>query len=257
MASPTARSCACPRSRSSAPRRWRVSDWPATRSRPTQTLDAGQLRRAGDAGLAGATLETRLPSVTLNEIQGNPYQADLNYRATASPLLGTAQGPSEIPRWRTHQRRLRRRGQLGPHPRAAIAGITLVPGSNPLYWAQYAGRGAGASDQDGRSDPGGEPETSLGSVPASHGVAAARGSKDALSWFGAIEGMQEDGWRDHSPSEVGQFFGKLGWQGMATDVSLSLAHANTDLIGNGLLPESMLAARRRAIFTHPTKRPTE
>ena len=216
-----------------------------------QTLDAGQLQRAGDAGLA-ATLETRLPSVTLNEIQGNPYQADLNYRGfTASPLLGTAQGLS------VYLDGVRINEGFGDVvnwdliPRAAIAGITLVPGSNPLYGLNTLGGALALRTKDGRSDPGGELETSLGSFRRRAVSLQQGGSKDALSWFGAIEGMQEDGWRDHSPSEVGQFFGKLGWQGMATDVSLSLAHANTDLIGNGLLPESMLAARRRAIFTHP------
>ena len=37
----------------------------------------------------------RLPSVNVNEIQGNPYQPDVNFRGyTASPLLGTPQGLS-------------------------------------------------------------------------------------------------------------------------------------------------------------------
>ncbi|HWS13321.1 MAG TPA: Plug domain-containing protein, partial [Rhodocyclaceae bacterium] len=36
-----------------------------------------------------------LPSVNVNTITGNPFQADVNYRGfTASPLLGTAQGLS-------------------------------------------------------------------------------------------------------------------------------------------------------------------
>jgi iron complex outermembrane receptor protein len=37
--------------------------------------------------------EKNLPSVNINEAQGNPYQIDVNYRGfTASPLLGTPQG---------------------------------------------------------------------------------------------------------------------------------------------------------------------
>ncbi len=36
-----------------------------------------------------------LGSVYVNEIQGNPFQPDVNYRGyTASPLLGTPQGLS-------------------------------------------------------------------------------------------------------------------------------------------------------------------
>ena len=216
-----------------------------------QTLDAATLKRSGDPGLAGA-LEKALPSVSINEIQGNPYQADLNYRGfTASPLLGTAQGVSvfldgvrinegfgDVVNWDLI-------------PRSAIAGVTLSPGSNPLYGLNTLGGALALQTKDGRKYPGGELEVSAGAFGRRSVSLQQGGSKDALSWYGAVEGMQEDGWRDHSPSEVGQFFGKLGWQDMATDVTLTLAHANTDLIGNGLLPESMLAAHRSAIFTHP------
>lgn len=57
-----------------------------------RTLDDEQLRKLGGQSLA-EKLQRGLPSVNVNEIQGNPYQADLNYRGfTASPLLGTPQG---------------------------------------------------------------------------------------------------------------------------------------------------------------------
>ena len=59
-----------------------------------RTLDDEQLRKLGGQSLA-EKLQRGLPSVNVNEIQGNPYQADLNYRGfTASPLLGTPQGLS-------------------------------------------------------------------------------------------------------------------------------------------------------------------
>ena len=49
---------------------------------------------SGALGLADF-LNRRLNGVYLNEVQGNPFQADLNYRGyTASPLLATPQGLS-------------------------------------------------------------------------------------------------------------------------------------------------------------------
>src|SRR3546814_19310988 len=60
-----------------------------------------------------------------------------------------------------------------------------------------------------------------------------------LSWYLAAEGMDEDGWRDHSPSEVRQLFGKFAWTTDTTVLALTLAHADNDLIGNGLIPEGM------------------
>ena len=94
-----------------------------------QSLDDEYLRRLGGQSLA-EKLQRGLPSVNINEIQGNPYQADLNYRGfTASPLLGTPQGLSvfldgvrvneafgDVVHWDLI-------------PNTAIANMALVPGS--------------------------------------------------------------------------------------------------------------------------------
>ena len=59
-----------------------------------QSISSQQLEEQESLNLPEAMLR-QLPSVNVNEIQGNPYQADVNYRGfTASPLLGTAQGLS-------------------------------------------------------------------------------------------------------------------------------------------------------------------
>jgi len=38
---------------------------------------------------------------------------------------------------------------------------------------------------------------------------------------------------------VRQFFSKLGWQDGTSDLDLAITHAESDLTGNGLLPQSM------------------
>lgn len=59
-----------------------------------QTADDSRLRRVQSLNLLNF-MASQLPSVNVNEIQGNPYQLDINYRRlTASPLLGTPQGLS-------------------------------------------------------------------------------------------------------------------------------------------------------------------
>jgi len=97
------------------------------------SLDDQRLEEIESLNIAEQLLR-QAPAVTVNETQGNPYQADLNYRGfTASPLLGTAQGLSiyvdgvrvnepfgDTVNW-----------DLIPH--SAIAGIDLVPGSNPAF----------------------------------------------------------------------------------------------------------------------------
>ncbi|NMF99268.1 TonB-dependent receptor [Aromatoleum toluolicum] len=216
-----------------------------------QTLSSEQLRKAGGVSLA-EDLQRSLPSVNVNEIQGNPYQADVNYRGfSASPLLGTPQGLSvfldgvrvnepfgDVVNWDLI-------------PQAAIASMTLVPGSNPLYGLNTLGGALAIQTKRGDTHPGGAMELYGGSFNRRGGSVEHGGKRDELSWFVAAEGMKEDGWRDRSPSEVGQLFGKLAWTKGETDLALTLGHASTDLIGNGLVPESMERQRREAIFTHP------
>jgi len=217
-----------------------------------QTMPAQSLREAGGVSLA-ESLQRRLPSINVNEMQGNPYQADLNYRGfSASPLLGTPQGLSvfldgvrvnepfgDVVNWDLI-------------PRSAIASMTLVPGSNPLYGLNTLGGALALETKRGDTHPGGEFEVYGGSFGRRGGALQHGGTRNEASWFLAAEGLKEDGWRDHSPTDVGQVFGKFGWTAGVTDLALTLAHARTDLVGNGVVPESLLRAEgREAVFTHP------
>ena len=63
------------------------------------------------------SLDRALPGVSLSSQTGNDFQLDLNYRGfTASPVIGTPQGPRRLPERGSHQRGLRRCRQLGFHP---------------------------------------------------------------------------------------------------------------------------------------------
>lgn len=216
-----------------------------------QSLDGERLRQLGGQSLA-ENLQRGLPSVNINETQGNPYQADLNYRGfTASPLLGTPQGLSvfldgvrvneafgDVVHWDLI-------------PGTAIADMALVPGSNPLYGLNTLGGALALRTKRGDTHPGGTAQLYGGSFGRHGGSVEHGGRHEQFSWYLAAEGMDEDGWRDHSPSEVGQLFGKFAWTSETTDLALTLAHADNDLIGNGLVPESLHDHEREAIFTHP------
>jgi len=73
----------------------------------------------------------------------------------------------------------------------------------------------------------------------------------ALYWYLTFNALNENGWREHSPSDLYQLFAKVGYKTDRTDVELSFAYANTDLTGNGLAPEGLLARDRRAVYTFP------
>ncbi|MEP7085535.1 MAG: TonB-dependent receptor plug domain-containing protein, partial [Betaproteobacteria bacterium] len=219
---------------------------------PVQTFIARDLDEAGTIDLS-AFLNRRMNGVYVNETQGNPFQPDVNYRGyTASPLLGTPQGLSifmdgvrlnqpfgEVVSWDLI-------------PRLAIASLTLIPGSNPLFGLNTLGGALSIQTKDGHANAGTSVQATFGSnlrrnVEFEHGGFRSTG----LQWYVAGNLFAEDGWRDASPSDVRQVFSKLGWHGAKTDIDLSSSFADTSLTGNGLQDERLLARDYASVYTSP------
>lgn len=191
--------------------------------------------------------------ISVNDIQNNPLQPDINYRGfTASPLLGTAQGLS------LYMDGVRLNQPFGDVvswdllPKSAIRSMSLVPGSNPLFGRNSLGGTLSVRTKDGKSDPGFELEGSYGSFHRGTLEAQAGGNLvSGIDWFLSGDYFKERGWRAHSPSEAVQAFGKLGWSSASTRIALSGSLADTDLNGNGLQEKRLLEADRRSVYTHP------
>ncbi|MBI5862611.1 MAG: TonB-dependent receptor [Rhodocyclales bacterium] len=216
-----------------------------------QSLDRRALQEGGSATLP-ELLNGRLNGVTVNEIQGNTFQADVNYRGfTASPLLGTPQGLS------VYQDGVRINEPFGDVvnwdliPRMAISGIDLIPGSNPLFGLNTLGGALSIHTKSGLTQRGATLEAELGSFGRRSASADFSGKVGELGVYLAGTAFRDDGWRDFSPSKVDQFFGKLSHRNGPLEMDLAWTHADTDLTGNGLLPDSILQMRRESIFTKP------
>lgn len=215
------------------------------------SLDEQRLEEIESLNIAEQMVR-QVPAVTVNETQGNPYQPDINYRGfTASPLLGTAQGLS------VYLDGVRVNEPFGDTvnwdliPHSALAGLDLIPGSNPAFGLNTLGGAIAMRTKSGFSHPGGKFELSGGSFGRSKTEAEYGGNNGTFGWYAAGDWFREDGWRDYSPSDVKQLFGKLSFRNQAGEADLSLLHATTRLIGNGVVPQSLLAARRESIFTYP------
>ncbi len=219
---------------------------------PVQTATARDIQESGALNLSDF-LSRRLDSVYVNEIQGNPFQHDVNYRGyTASPLLGTPQGLS------IYMDGVRLNQPFGDVvswdliPRIAISEVSLIPGSNPIFGLNTLGGALSIETKDGRRDPGTTLQLSGGSfgrkaADLEHGGSNSKG----LSWFVAGSLFFEDGWREASPSDVRQFFGKLGWQRATTSLGLTVSYANNALTGNGLQEQRFLAPDYSRVYTIP------
>ena len=218
---------------------------------PVQTATGADIQRSNAISLPDF-LKHNLGSVHINDMIGNPFQPDVNYRGyVASPVLGTPQGLS------VYLDGVRLNQPFGDVvswdviPKSAIASIILMPGSNPLFGLNTLGGALSIQTKDGRNNPG-------AAMQAYAGINARRaaefeygGSNHALDWFVTGNVFKERGWRDDSPSRIGQLFGKVGWRNAATDVKVTVSHADNTLHGSALQEERLLKLDYNSLYTKP------
>ncbi|SDD72982.1 Outer membrane receptor proteins, mostly Fe transport [Massilia sp. PDC64] len=217
-----------------------------------QALDGDDMNDPGAATLPDA-LKRRLGSVFVNEIQGNPFQPDVSYRGfTASPLLGTPQGLS------VYVDGVRMNQPFGDVvswdliPRAAISTLSLMPGSNPLFGLNTLGGALVVRTRDGLHDPGSSVQVQAGSHGRGEAVFEHGGHDDrGLHWYVTGTAFRDGGWRDESPTRLGQLFGKVGWHDGVADVAASIALAGSRLAGNGLQEARLLDRDYASVYTKP------
>ena len=197
-------------------------------------------------------MNRNLGSVHINEMQGNAFQPDVNYRGyTASPLLGTPQGIS------VYMDGVRLNQPFGDTvswdliPKAAISSINLMPGSNPLFGLNTLGGALSIQTKDGYRNPGTVLQTTIGSNQRAIAELTHGGATGGIDWFATANVLNDNGWRDESASRLGQFFSKLGWRGNTTDVKLTYAYADNTLKGNGLQEQKFLQRDYASVYTKP------
>ena len=223
-----------------------------------QTATAEDIRERGALDLADF-MKRDLGSVFVNEVQSNPLQPDVQYRGfVGSPLLGLPQGLA------VYQDGVRVNEPFGDTvswaliPESAIDRVYLLPGANPLFGLNALGGAIAIETKDGRDYPGTRAELQGGSFGRFGAQVETGGSSgDAVSYFVTGSYLEEDGWRDFSPTEATQLFGSLGWQAGDARIDASVTYVDTDLIGNGAAPEALLEIDREAIFTRPDQTENE
>ena len=209
-----------------------------------------------------------LSGITINEVQGSPFQADIAYRGfRLSSILGSAQGLS------VYLDGVRVNEPFGDVvnwdmiPEAAIGNVTLIPGSNPIYGLNTLGGALAFTTKSGLTAPGTELKVQAGSFGRKR-IDVSHGSKDDDGYhrFVSATAFEESGWRDYSSGTLGNVFAKIGRQQNDSNWDLSLVVARSALLGNALLPSrnygpegadsptgSMYERKRDWIYTHSDK----
>lgn len=201
----------------------------------------------------GEFLDNNLGSVNTSNGIGNPYQMDVSYRGfNASPIMGSPVGMS------VYLDGVRFNEPFGDIvnwdliPSNAISSINLIPGSNPLFGLNTLGGALAINTKSGSTSPG-MAATLTGGSWGRRAFQIEAGGEDkerGLDYFVAGNIFHEDGWRDHSSSDVRQIFTKVGWHNDKSDLDLSLALADNEMEGTQSLPLSMWGNTKQA-YTYP------
>jgi iron complex outermembrane recepter protein len=218
-----------------------------------QRVTSEEIRKGNQVNLP-EQLFRNFGSVNMNGAQGNSWQNDLTYRGfLGGPLTGSPIGLS------VYLDGMRFNDGFGDTinwdliPHFALAGIDIIPGSNPLFGLNTLGGALSMRTKRGFDFPGLEFGASGGSW-GRWGVAGEYGgSRGPFDGYLGFNVLSEEGWRDESPTDLRQLFAKVGYRTSQTDLELSYMYANNALTGNGLVPESTLAVDRSAVYTFPDK----
>jgi iron complex outermembrane recepter protein len=196
-------------------------------------------------------LELRVPGVALVNAQANPYQPSLTYRGfEASPLQGVAQGVAVYVDGVRFNQPFGDTVNWDLIPEAALSSLA-IEGSNPVFGLNAVGGSLSVRLKTGFTDAGGVAELSAGSFGAVRGTLEYGAHSGGLAVYGALTGLEEDGWRDVSPTRLRQLYADVGLRRGAFQGHLGVIAADNRLTGNGPAPVELLAADRRAVFTQP------
>jgi iron complex outermembrane receptor protein len=215
-----------------------------------QTFDASQITAQHSGSLLSA-LGSQTVGVSLSDVQGNGLFQNLRFHGfDASPLQGTPQGLA------VYQNGVRLNEAFGDTvnwdaiPQNAIARMD-VWSSNPVFGLNALGGAVNLTMKNGFTWQGLDASLQGGSY--GHGMASAQwGMEDgAFSFYGAAEGVTDEGWRFHSQSNLGRLYADAGWRFGDSEVHLVASGAATSLGVVGPTPFDLIQRNSKSVYTFP------
>ena len=214
------------------------------------TVDANQIEREHSANIANA-LEKYVPSIVVNEVSGNPFQPNVQFRGfVASPVAGTPQGLA------VYQNGVRINEAFGDTanwdliPTAAIQSVTVVT-NNPAFGLNALGGAINVQMKNGFIYHGAEIDTMGGSFGRVQSSAQWGKQYDQFAVYGALEGLHDDGFRNFSTSNVRRFYGDVGYKNDSSEFHLNLGAADNNFGATATAPIELLQQYWGATYTSP------
>jgi iron complex outermembrane receptor protein len=215
-----------------------------------QTLSASDFDHAKSPSLLDAMFRG-LPGVSLGGQTGNEFQRDLDYRGfTASPVIGTPQGLA------VYQNGVRINEVFGDTvnwdfiPEKAINGMTLMP-SNPVYGLNALGGAISIEMKNGFTYQGIEAEARGGSFGRRSASLQAGAQQANLSGYITVDAINDNGWRDYSPSQLRRIYADLGARGDQTEFHVTFTGASNNFGAAAATPIELLNQNWASVYTVP------
>jgi len=215
-----------------------------------QTLTADDFQRTYSPSVT-ETLLQRIPGVVTNDVQGNSAVQDLRYRGfVASPLAGTPQGLA------VYLNGIRVNESFGDTvnwdliPTNAIDRADMWT-NNPVFGLNALGGAVSLQMKNGFTYQGFEAEAMGGSYGRLQGAMQFGARQGDVGLYVAIQGVNDDGWRFQSSSQISRIYADLGWKGERSELHL-IANGAANFFGVvGPTPVELLDQDRRSVFTFP------
>ena len=213
-------------------------------------IGAQLIKQTGSLNISDSLVKY-VPSITLNEVSGNPFTPNVQFRGfTASPVSGTPQGLA------VYQNGVRINEAFGDIvnwdliPTAAIKSLDLVT-NNPAFGLNALGGAVVMQMKDGFNYHGAEIDTMGGSFGRLQSSAQWGKQIDNFAVYGALEGVHEDGFRNFQTSNVRRFYGDIGTKTDNAEFHLNLGVADNDFGAAATTPNELLQQFWGATYTTP------
>ncbi len=213
-------------------------------------IEANQIERIGSLNVADA-LHKYVPGVIVNEVSGNPFQPDVQFRGfVGSPVSGTPQGLA------VYQNGVRVNEAFGDTvnwdliPTAAIQSVTIVT-NNPAFGLNALGGAVNVQMKDGFKYHGAAIDTMGGSFGRIQSSVQWGKQVDNFAVYGALEALHDDGFRNFSASNVRRFYGDVGYKSEASEFHVNIGVADNNFGAIATVPIELLQQYYGATYTSP------
>ncbi|WP_088348298.1 MULTISPECIES: TonB-dependent receptor [Rhodomicrobium] len=185
----------------------------------------GDVERSGAVTIEQALQQT-VPGIILSDLQGSEFQTDVQYRGfVASPVNGSPQGLA------VYQNGVRINEVFGDTvnwdmiPTVAISDISVVSG-NPVFGLNAIGGAISLTMKDGFSFHGVESDTRFGSYGRKQESLQGGVQSGNVAAYIALEGIEDDGFRDFSPSRLRRLYGDVGVRNRDSEFHVNVTAAS-------------------------------